>query len=400
MKPIIAQIIYPLNFFNLFFHNKKKFNSKNFNKKLKKNLNVKDDLTLLGRARTGIYLLVKYFLKSSKNNYVMIAPYTVPDIINMIIKAGGKPIFLDFEIQTTRICLKSLKRIINKYNPAIIIVTHYATNDENLKIIFDLCKKNSIKIIEDSAISFNGKVNRIKTNTLSDGSIFSFSCYKFLNYFFGGAIRCKNKLIYSEIKKEVAKWERMKLTDYIRPIITTMKHQFISLDFIFKNFFLPRLNKKKDIKKYTPYEFNKMGDDYFKRPSINCLMELNSKVNTINIHQNHRRKIAKIYCRYLKKLSVPKNISNYSIMQSSCINYLIYSNRSKYIRNSLLKKNFNTGKLFYENCSKLSSINKFQGSSKNISDLVKNLILLPTHIKTTEEYATKLSKEILKKNDY
>tara|TARA_B110000027_G_scaffold109802_1_gene117421 strand:- start:302 stop:1504 length:1203 start_codon:yes stop_codon:yes gene_type:complete len=400
MKPIIAQIIYPLNYFNLFFHRKEKFNSKNFIKKLKKNLNVNDDLTILGRARTGIYLLVKHFLKSSKNNYVMIAPYTVPDVINMIIKAGGKPFFLDFEKQTTRICLKSLKRIIKKYKPAIIIVTHYATNDENLKIIFDICKKNSIKIIEDSAISFNGKVNKIKTNTLSDGSIFSFSCYKFLNYFFGGAIRCKNKLVYSEIQKEVAKWERMKLTDYIRPIISTLKHQFISLDFVFKNFFLPRLNKKKNIKKYTPYEFNKMGDDYFKRPSINCLMELNSKVNKINNHQNHRRKIAKIYCRYLKRLSVPKNISNHSIMQSSCINYLIYSHKSKYLINSLLKKNFDTGNFFYENCSKLKPINKLQGSSKNISDLIKNLILLPTHIRITEKYATKLSKEILKINDY
>jgi len=399
MKPIIAQIIYPLNYLNLLLHYKKKFDLEKFNLNLKKKLNINDNLILLGRARTGIYLLVKYFLKTSNNNNVMIAPYTVPDVINMIIKAGGQPLFLDFKKQTTNICLKSLKTIINKKKPAIIIITHYAVNDNNFKKIFELCKKKSIKIIEDSAISFNGKANGVKINTISDGSIFSFSSYKFLNYFFGGALRCKDKKIYNEIKNEVFLWEKMKITDYKSAIISTIKQQIISINFIFKNIFLPSLSKKKEFKKYTPYQFNKMDNSYFKKPSTNCLMELNSKVNTINNHQRHRRKISKIYLKYLNKISVPPNINNNVIMQSSCIHYLIYSNKPNYLRNILLKKNFNTGKFFYENCGNLKYLKKFYGTSKNISDLEKKLILLPTHIHITKKYATQLSKEILKIND-
>ena len=404
MKPVIAQIIYPIKYRYLFFKRKKKLLLPTFIENLKKTLSIKDDLILLGRARTGIYLLVKYFLKKDKNNYVLIAPFTIPDVINMIIQAGGRPFFLDFKKNSTFLCLENLKKAIKEKNPSILILTHYSVNEEAYFEIFKLCKYNNIKLIEDSAISFNGKSNNVEINSLSDGSIFSFSSFKFLNYFFGGALRCKDKATFKKINDEVKNWKIMNFNDYKSAIYPSIKHYLMSMQYVFNFFTLPLLKIKnnKIIKNYTPFKFGTMEESYFKRPSEGCLKELNSKLKTVKIFQEHRRKISLIYLKYLKNISIPKNIDEKKILESSCNHYLIATPRSKILRNRLLDKNFHTGKLFYENCSELDVLKNYEGNTKNISKLIENLILLPTHFKISEQYATEIAKEIKRKfaNDH
>lgn len=86
--------------------------------KLKKFLNIKNNMIFLGRARTGIYLLVKHYLKDikSKNNVVLTSAYTIPDIINLIKKGGGKPVFVDFDYNSTYFSINDLKKKLPSIN--------------------------------------------------------------------------------------------------------------------------------------------------------------------------------------------------------------------------------------------------------------------------------------------
>ena len=97
------QIISKINYLNFLFYLTKKENTKKFKLKIKKALKIKSNynIIILGRARTGIYLFVKKIIKNKKNNTILIAPYTIPDVINMIKIAGGNPEFLDFERKST-----------------------------------------------------------------------------------------------------------------------------------------------------------------------------------------------------------------------------------------------------------------------------------------------------------
>ena len=78
------QIIHPIsysNLFNFFFFNR----THKIKNKISKifSLNNKN-LIFIGRARTAVYLILKYFLKKNKKKIVIIAPFTIPSRIHLI----------------------------------------------------------------------------------------------------------------------------------------------------------------------------------------------------------------------------------------------------------------------------------------------------------------------------
>ena len=98
------------------------------------------------------------------------------------------------------------------------------------------------------------------------------------------------------------------------------------------------------------------------------------------------------YNKYLKKISVPKKITNNEVLEGSCYNFLIYHKNVKYIRNELIKLNYDTGVLLYENLNKSRILNNKKNKTKNLDNLSQNLLVLPTHTLITKSYAQDLAK--------
>lgn len=397
------QIINKIYYLNFLFYLTQKVNIKKFKLKIKKTLKIKRNynIIILGRARTGIYLSVKKIIQNKKNNTILIAPYTIPDVINMIKIAGGNPEFLDFERKSTSLDINFLKKKLRS-KPAALIITHYSVNEKNYEQIFKLCKKYKVKIIEDSAISIGGYSGKkkIPINSLSDFSIFSFSAFKFLNFFYGGLLAIKNKKDFNLINKEVINWKKLDNYSYFKKFLEVLFFQFFTNKIIF-NFLTVKIYKirnylgfNKSSKKYTNYKIGKIDKTYFTKPSNLFYQEISNKMKFFKINQSHRRKISNIYYNYLKHMSIPHDITLNQINNSSAIHYLIYHKHSDKIKRRLLNNNFDVGKIFYENCSFLFGKRKFK-KNNNIDDLVKNIILLPTHEFITPVYAEKLSKKIL-----
>ena len=383
-----------INLFNIFSLKNLKY-EKVALVKLKRLLNVKKNIIFLGRARTGIYLLIKHYLKDnkSKNNVVLTSAYTIPDIINLIKKGGGKPVFVDFDYRSTYFSIKDLKNKIIKYKPKIVLITHYHLEDKHLKKIIHICKKNKIIVLEDRAVSY-GSIK--KNNIVSDGSIFSFSSFKLLNFYFGGALICKNNEIFEKIQSDVLGWKKMSLFQHLKQIFLTLSFQFITSKLIFNyfGFYLMNLNINKNKENLNKIYFSKgkFDNSYFTRPSNGFYKEIYNKFNNVRVNQQHRVSIFSIYNKYLSKLSVPSNITKKDIFNGSCYNYLIYSKKAKLIKKKLFKSNFDTGRMLYENLSK--SI-KHKNKIINLNDLSENLIVLPTHSSVSKVYAISLAKKIL-----
>ena len=404
-KIIPKQVINPINYKNLFFKKHLKFSYANFNSKLKNILGIRDDIILIGRARTGIYLLIKHYLRETKNKIVLVSSFTIPDIINMVICAGGEPVFIDFEKKSTNVSLSNLLELIKIKQPSILLLTHYSINDFNYKEIYKLCLKNNIVLIEDSAISFAGSSGKVNINSLSNGSIFSFSSFKFINYFYGGALRSKDPSIFKNISKEVNGWERMSFFNYANKALRTLLYNIFFYDKLYNylTIYIIRLYIffRKEKKKYTNFDISRMDGSYFKRPSLGCIRELFYKLDNANLAQEKRRRISLIYFKYLRKYSIPINVTKERILNSSCYNYLIYLDNSEKIKKKLLESNFDVGKIFYENCHDYKFFRNIYGVTRNISDLIDNLIVLPTHYKVTQDYAKRLCLKLLSiiKND-
>ena len=162
VKP--RQVLYDINHLGFIYYIIKTFFEKETNIENQKNYFYKlfqrkffkltkiDYVIPLYRARLGIYLYLKEIIKDNKNE-VILSPFTIFDVVNMVISAGGKPIFVDIKSKNdTNFCLEDLKKSINK-NTCCILLTHYHFNNRDLPKVIKLCSDNDIKLIEDCAIS-------------------------------------------------------------------------------------------------------------------------------------------------------------------------------------------------------------------------------------------------------
>jgi len=125
-------------------------------------LNIKYVKSLF-RGRLGIYLAVKSIINNNKNEIIM-SPFTIFDVVNMVICAGGKPIFVDIDIDSFSSNLQEIKKY-HTAKTAGIIVTHMHLCVKNIIEVYNFCKKNDIKLIEDAAIAFGASLNKKKLGT-------------------------------------------------------------------------------------------------------------------------------------------------------------------------------------------------------------------------------------------
>jgi dTDP-4-amino-4,6-dideoxygalactose transaminase len=148
MQP--KQIIYPINYIKIFFSI---FSINNptisFLKKIRKIIYYKNkNFFLLGRARSGIFIAVKESISIEKR-IILLSPFTIPDVVNLVLKSGGIPKFFDYKKETLDICNFSLLDLVYKHKTKIaaIIITHYQFNQINYKKIYSICKKKNISYI-------------------------------------------------------------------------------------------------------------------------------------------------------------------------------------------------------------------------------------------------------------
>ena len=63
------------------------------------------------QARVGIYLAIKGLIQLGQK--VIVSPYTIADVINMVICAGGVPVFADIDRRTTNVAAAEIEKLID-----------------------------------------------------------------------------------------------------------------------------------------------------------------------------------------------------------------------------------------------------------------------------------------------
>lgn len=137
------------------------------------------------QARVGIYLTMKRILKPGQR--VVMSPYTIADVVNMIIAAGGEPAFCDLEPHTCNIDPDKIEAMIDD-NTGAVLITHLhglAADPQKCK---EICERHNVPLIEDSAQAFGGLVDGQRTGTFGHAGVFSLGMYKNINAWYGGAV--------------------------------------------------------------------------------------------------------------------------------------------------------------------------------------------------------------------
>jgi len=174
-----------------FIFNKGKENEINFKKALR-NFFSTDNILITSQGRVAAFNIFKVILSESKKE-ILISPYTLTEVINAIIYAGGKPVYVDVDLKNGLPLENDLKKKINN-NTAGLVLTHLYSNKEDILNFYNKYNKKII-IIEDVAINFGARIDNQKLlGTIFDYGFYSFGVMKNLCTFHGGAIICKDKL--------------------------------------------------------------------------------------------------------------------------------------------------------------------------------------------------------------
>lgn len=155
----------------------------------------------VAQARLGLFLALRALI--SPGQKVILSPYTIFDVVNMVICAGGRPVFADLERGTCHIDATQIERLIDRETGAVI-ATHLNGLVCDIERIAEICRANGVALIEDAAQCFGGRLGGRHVGTFGDVGIFSFSRAKNVNTIFGGMVVTDDGALHRTIADAMA----------------------------------------------------------------------------------------------------------------------------------------------------------------------------------------------------
>ena len=167
------------------------------------------------QARVGIYLALKGLIRPGSK--VVLSPYTIADVINMVICAGGVPVFADIDRPTTNVTAEEIEKRIDGDTGAVM-VTHLHGMSCDIESIVALCRSRRLPLIEDTAQAFGARVNGKHLGTFGDAGIYSFGMYKNITGFYGGMVVTPSSALERRIRDEMNGWPFMPLSTLLAKV--------------------------------------------------------------------------------------------------------------------------------------------------------------------------------------
>ena len=178
------------------FHKEENKKTEELERELKDYLNVKNLLSF-NSGRSAL-MGILYSFNIQKDDEVLIQAFTCNAAINPIIERGARPIFVDID-NTLNIDPIDLERKITS-NTKAVIIQHTFGWPAQIKKIVEICKRNQLVLIEDTAHSLGAEYEGKLCGTFGDASFFSFGRDKIISSVFGGAAMIKDESIFEKMK--------------------------------------------------------------------------------------------------------------------------------------------------------------------------------------------------------
>jgi len=166
-----------------------------------KNFLLGEKVFLFTSAR-GALLAVLNNLGLEKGDEVIVQAFTCCAVVNPVISAGAKPVYVDIDKNYNIDILDLKKKISDKTK--VIIVQHTFGLGAQIEEIVKIARKRNIFVIEDLAHSFGVEYKGGKLGSFADCAVVSFGRSKVASSMFGGAVVING----DELTKRVGKMVR------------------------------------------------------------------------------------------------------------------------------------------------------------------------------------------------
>jgi perosamine synthetase len=208
-----------------------------FEKKLSERFSS-DHAICVYQCRLGIYLAVKALIKPGQE--VILSPYTIVDVINMVIFAGGRPVFADVDHPTCNISVAEVERLITP-NTGAVLITHLHGLAAEAHRIKEICDRSNIPMIEDAAQSFGVKEHGKPVGTIGDVGVFSFEMHKNVPTWLGGVVVTNRQDVAKKIRTELEDFSHPSLPGITQKVKKGLIHDLASIPVLFQFLTYPLL---------------------------------------------------------------------------------------------------------------------------------------------------------------
>ena len=206
----------------------------------------------VSQCRVGIYFAVKALIKPGQE--VIMSPYTIADVINMVIFAGGRPVFADLDRSTCNVSTVDVESLINS-NTGAVLITHLHGVAAEAHRIKEICDRAGVPMIEDCAQSFGVEEGGKPVGTIGDVGIFSLEMHKNLPTWRGGVVVTQRDDVVEKIQAEAGDFKTSPLPLISAKVKSGLKHDLVTSPIFFPLIYpilrYSTLNKVEAIEKST-----------------------------------------------------------------------------------------------------------------------------------------------------
>jgi perosamine synthetase len=165
-----------------------------------------DHVVAVPQARVGIYLTIKHLVRRGRK--VILSPYTIADVVNMVVCAGALPVFADIAADgSCNIDPAAVLDLLDRERDVgAVMVTHFYGLACDMEPIRQACARAGVALIEDAAQAFGARASGKFAGTLGQAGIFSFGLLKNITGFLGGAVATGDPELARAMRTELASY--------------------------------------------------------------------------------------------------------------------------------------------------------------------------------------------------
>ena len=345
-------------------------------------------------ARVGIYLSLQYLAKAGQ--FVLMSPYTIADVVNMVVAAGMIPCFVDVDSKSGNICpeklvgkLTHLKENYKLDTVGAILVTHLHGVTVDMEKIVTVATQFELPILEDTAQALGAKKNNKFYGTFGQAGVYSFGAYKNINSLFGGMIVTDDSKLAKDLKNRVNSWGLFSLKRLAKKFINISIIDFLGWGPIFKYFMhhffrFGALRNIEWINRIVKIELDtslvkELPQWYQSRMTPGQARLILSQLNKLESDAHHRLQISKCYETSIVRCSGVV----FPPLVDELENVFTYYPLQIYNREELLKWfqyfHRDVAAQHLKNCAHLDSFKNYYSLCPVAEKVAQQVVLLPTY---------------------
>lgn len=338
------------------------------------------------QARVGLFLAVRALISPGRK--VVLSPYTIHDVVNMVISAGGVPVFADIDRETCNLNPGQVEELIDKDTGAVL-VTHLHGLVMDVADLVKVCRHREVALIEDAAQAFSARLQGRPAGSFGDAGIYSFGMYKNLNTFYGGMMVTRHEDLYRRLASELARFPVQELgvsfKKAVHGLITDMvtwPPVFRSL--IFRLFRFGFLHNIEFLSKRVTVEDNPQIKRVVPESYLRRMRPAQARIGLLGITRVERDTLARIAFarRYHEGLKDMDRLILPPFREDGSHIYAYYpiqfSDRHALVR-YLMKRGCDVAVQHLKNCADLDCFKEFHRDCPNARATANETILLPTY---------------------